>query len=342
MMQKSSWHLAKKLTALLLLACTYLNSSTTYANPNADDLLSHLEFSEQEKQDILSGQLISSTVQEKTEQELAVTLSFKFNKNLNQIRDIFMLGTVIHKNNDVIDYQFIDSASDFPKLPLTKENLREMEPLLEHQAENSFNLSADEISLFNALGTTEEQRHATIRKQLRSLLKSRYQAYRSGGFSAIAPYQRDNSQNYELGNYFIHSHQSEFSAFSTSFPVFYAMLNNYPNNKPSNLQERFILLKLSIQGRPAFALEHRIAMPENGVMLVSSHYFYVSHTLNGQKFLGVLFPNDEGALAVLLTRATSDAVAGFASSSKHFIGRKLLTNKLSEYYHSIRQSYMQQ
>jgi hypothetical protein len=255
-------------------------------------------------------------------------LSFKVNKNLKQIRDIFILGTVMHKNNDIIDYQFIDLESDFPKLPLTKEDLREMESLLKNHAESSFNLSAGEMSLFNSLGETEEQRHATIRKQLTTLLKNRYQAYRTSGVSAIAPYQHSNQQSYDLENYFIDSHLSEFSALSRSFPIFYAAINNYPNNKPSNLQESFLLLKLSIQGRTAFALEHRFAMPENGVMLVNSHYFYVSHTLNGQKFLGILFPEDQGTLAILLTRATSDAVAGFASSSKHFIGRNLLSNKL--------------
>ena len=128
-------------------------------------------------------------------------------------------------------------------------------------------------------------------------------------------------------------------ALSQSFPEFYKALNTYPQYKPAGLQERFILLKLTIEGRPAFALEHRMAMQESGAELMASAYFYISHTLNGQQGLGMLLPNGEDSVAIVVTRASSDAVAGFGSSTKHFIGRRMLADALSGYYESVQKKY---
>lgn len=169
--------------------------------------------------------------------------------------------------------------------------------------------------------------------KLKHLLKSRYQAYRQGGNTAIAPYQRSAKEQYRLGDYFNKNQQSVLPALRQSFPEFYKVLINYPQYKPTGFQERFILLQLSIQERPAFVLEHRMAMLESGAELMAARYFYVSHTLNGQQGLGILLPNNKESIAVLITRASSDA--GFGSSSKHFIGRRLLAESLEKFYQSV-------
>ena len=210
-----------------------------------------------------------------------------------------------------------------------------MEKFLEAEPGDTLNLSADEIKAFNALAKTD----TAALKQLQSLLKSRYQSYRQGGSAAIAPYQRSAKKQYNLGEYFANNRREVLPALSQSFPEFYKALKNYPKYKPAGLQDRFILLKLNIQGRPAFALEHRMAMHENGAELMASAYFYVTHTLNGQQGLGMLLPNGEDSVAVVITRASSDAVAGFGSSTKHFIGRRMLADDLSGFYESVQKKY---
>ncbi len=315
------------------------NIACADTTPNA--IFKQLGFSAQEQQNVMSGKLIKRMPDERSEQELAVTLAFRINKNTEQLRTKFLKGASIGKQEDIISYQFISPDADFPELQLTAKEQEEVNKLLTVKPGDTFNLSADEIKAFNALAKTDPQGNTAILKQLRSLLKSRYQAYRQGGSAMITPYQREDNKQYKLADYFSKNRRAVLPALSQGFPEFYKALNNYPDYKPAGLQDRFILLKMTIQGRLAFALEHRMAMQENGAELIASAYFYVSHTLNGQQGLGILIPNGDDSVAIVITRASSDAVAGFGSSTKHFIGRKMLADALEEQYQSVQQKYEQ-
>jgi hypothetical protein len=107
------------------------------------------------------------------------------------------------------------------------------------------NLSTAEIKSFNSLkkAKVDEQSYTAIAKQLQSILKARYQAYRKSGTAAIAAYQRDDNGQYLLGAYFDKNIQAILPKLSTLFPEFYKTLKEYPKYKPSSLQERFFLLK---------------------------------------------------------------------------------------------------
>ena len=338
-MKNISFKLSRKLIVPILLASISLQTIIASADTTPNEMFKQLGFSEQEKQDVLSGKLIKRMPDEHSEQELAVTLAFRINKDAEQLRNNFLKGASIDKQNDIVSHQFISPDADFPALQLTAKEQEEVNKYLAAEPGDTFNLSADEIKAFNALAKTDAQGNAATLKQLHSLLKARYQAYRQGGPAAIAPYQRKANKQYKLADYFSKNRRAVLPALSQDFPEFYKALNNYPAYKPAGLQDRFILLKMTIQGRPAFALEHRMAMQENGAELMASAYFYVSHTLNGQQGLGMLIPNGKDSVAVVITRASSDAVAGFGSSTKHFIGRRMLAGALSEQYQSVQKKY---
>ncbi|NOR81231.1 MAG: hypothetical protein GQ529_10440, partial [Methyloprofundus sp.] len=291
-MKNTYSHLSKKIVVPILLASISLQTSIIFAGTISTEMFAQLGFSEQEKQDVLNGKLIQRMPKERSEQELAVTLAFRLKKDAEQLRNNFIKGLSIDKNEDIVSHQFISPDADFPVFQLTAEEQKEISKLLEAEPGDTFNLSVDEIKSFNALAKTD----AAALKQLQKLLKSRYQAYRQGGPAAISPYQRSAKKQYKLGEYFSNNRLAVLPALSKSFPEFYKALNTYPQYKPAGLQERFILLKLTIEGRPAFALEHRMAMQENGAELMASAYFYVTHTLNGQQGLGMLLPNGEDSV----------------------------------------------
>ena len=326
---------SKKMIIAFLSSLVFLQAGIASADTTPDEVFKQLGFSEQEEKDVLSGQLIKRSPKERSDQELAVTLSFRINKDAEQLRKNFMQGLSIDKNEDIVSHQFIKSGKDFPKLQLTAKEQKEMSRFLDAEPGEELNLSSDEIKAFNALDKTD----AVALKQLFSLLESRYQAYRQGGPAAIEPYQRSAKKQYKLAEYFSRNRKEVLPALKKSFPEFYKVLNSYPEYKPAGLQDRFLVLKLNIEGRPAFALEHRMAMQENGAELMSSSYFYVSQTLNGQQGLGMLIPSGEDSVAILITRASSDAVAGFGSSTKHFIGRQMLADDLSGFYESVQKKY---
>lgn len=340
-MQSTSYKFSTKIIAATLGGFFLLLTNIAQADITVNEIFNQLGFSEQEKQAVLSGKLIKRMLKKRSDHEMAVAVAFKLNKNSEQLRKDFLKGLFIDKPDDIVSYQFISPDADFPELQLTAKEQQEMGKFLAAEPGNTLNLSADEIKAFNELAKTDALGSAAILTQLHHLLKSRYKAYRQGGPALIAPYQRSASKQYKLGDYLSKNRQEILPTIRQSFPEFYKALNNYPQYKPTGLQERFILLKMNIQGQLAFALEHRMALQENGAEVMAVTYFYVSHTLNGQQGLGMLIPNSEESIVVQVTRASSDAVAGFGSSVKYFIGRRMLGDSISGFYQSVQKNYMQ-
>lgn len=330
----------KFIGSILLLMFSF-QLSVSWAETSPEAVFKLLNFSEQEKQDVLNGKIISRKAKERSDKELAVTLAFRINTDSKLLRNNFLKGVGIDKPDDIISYHFISSESNFPILQLTPDELQELEEYRKVGSGNSLNLSAAEIKVFNALAKKEtgEKSHTAIAKHLQSVLKARYEAYRQGGTAAIGAYQRDDNEQYRLGAYFNKTSQAIIPALSTLFPELYKVVKEYPKYMPSGLQESFILLKMTIQGKLAFAMEHRLGMQEKGAEIMISRYFYVSHTLNGQQATGMLLKNGEDSIAVINMRASSDAITGFGSSTKHFIGRQLLEGSLTEFYQSVQKKY---
>jgi hypothetical protein len=65
-----------------------------------------------------------------------------------------------------------------------------------------------------------------------------------------------------------------------------------------------------------------MVMEENGAYLAVGRHHYASQGYNAEQELGMMIPTDQGTLAALITRASSDEVAGFDSSAKRFILEK--------------------
>ncbi len=105
------------------------------------------------------------------------------------------------------------------------------------------------------------------------------------------------------------------------------------------MHEQFIFLKMNLEGRPAFALEHRISIQEQGNYLMASRYYYVNHTLNGQQQMGMLLQSDQDAVAISIVRASTDQITGFGGSSKQLIGRTMMWNELSGFYKGSKSAY---
>ena len=96
---------------------------------------------------------------------------------------------------------------------------------------------------------------------------------------------------------------------------FMKILLEYPKVKDPALKENFFWMKMTVEGRPTFVLIHRMIMEEDGAYLAVGRHYYASQGYNAEQELGMMLPTDKGTLIVLLTRASSDAVAGFGTFS---------------------------
>ncbi len=151
---------------------------------------------------------------------------------------------------------------------------------------------------------------------------------------AIAPYNREDGKQYKAGDY-LHSVALDTPILEKMYPKFHKILLEYPKIKDPALKEHFFWMKMTVEGRPTFVLIHRMAIEENGAYLVAGKHYYVSQGYNAEQEVGMLIPTEKGTLAALITRASSDAVAGFGSSAKRFIGKRLMADDMIDFYKAM-------
>lgn len=322
--------MARKLCLTLLLS----HLSIVLADESISvDILKRLPFSEQEKQKILQGELVTTQVKESKEHELAVLLAFVVKTTPADVKKHFIQGTWIDLPEPVLKHHKLSSNStkkDFAELRFSADETDEINRFLAAKAGNDLNLSADEIQRFQKINDTQ----TTVEEQLDALLHERFKAYLTGGAKTIPPYQREDGKQFSLGQYFQSVTRFD-SVLQEYYPKFYQALMNYPVSKPAQLEEAFFGLKLEVEGRPTFTLMHRMLLEEGDAVAVSLRQFYVTQSYNGEQNLGLFIPIKDGVLVLGLFRTSSDAVAGFGSGVKHSIGRKLLANNLIKYYQQV-------
>jgi len=322
---------------LVILLCGFF--SVVKADFNG--LLEQLPFSQQEKRQISQGELVTTQVKESEDHELAVLLAFVVNTTAAELKQHFIKGTWIDLPEPILMHQKLTPLSTLKDLSTLKFSINETDEIdnfVTAQAGNGLNLSGAEITQFQSLAQdqTENSVKKTVEEQLQRLLFNRFQTYTTGGAKTIPPYQREQGKQFYLGEYFQRITSFD-SILQQYYPVFYKTLNQYPLNKPAQLHESFFALKLKVEGHPTFALMHRMLLEEGDAFAVSLRQFYVTQSYNGEQVLGLFIPIEQGMLVLGLFRTSSDAVAGFGSSVKHSIGRRLLAYNLTQYYEKVQQ-----
>ena len=304
----------------------YNQPGTVRADADVDQVFKLLPFSDDEKQKILKGAIVKTLPKETADRELAVSLGFLVKNNPELIQNYFLQGKLIDTPEAILNHRIIKTEFDFKALALTKDEQSEIQHFLAASPGEDLNLSTDEIADFKAL-KAKGLSGADANNQVQAMLLARYQAYRTGGVSAIAPYERGDGKQYKLGEYF-QSITKVTPVLEKLYPKFRKILLEYPKIKDPEMKEQFFWIKMTVEGRPDFTLTHRLAMEENGAHIIAARHFYASHSYNGEQELGLLIPTQKGTLAVVLIRLSSDQVAGIGSSAKRFIGLRSLVKTM--------------
>lgn len=326
-----------KVLVLVLLSVLCYQPGMVRADTDVDEVFKLLPFSAGEKQKILNGEVIKTLPKESAERELAVGLGFLVKNDIELIQNYYLHGKLIDTPKAVLNHRIIKSESDIKALVLTPDEQSEIQKFLDASPGDDLNLSTEEIAAFKALkekGLSAADANNQVLAQIQAMLLARYQAYKAGGVSGIAPYQREDGKQFKLGAYF-QSITKMTPIMEKLFPKFRKILLEYPNVKDPALKEQFFLIKMKVEGRTTFVLTHRLAMEENGAHAIASRHFYANQSYNGQQELGFLVPTNKGTLAVVLARISSEEVAGFGSSTKHFIGKRMLSNDMANFYKAI-------
>lgn len=314
---------------------------------SVDQAFEQLPFSASEKKRILNGELVTAKIKGTSDRELAVGMAFVVKTTPEGLNELFLKGVYMDLPEPVKSHAVLPakaSVKDFSGAVFGSDEVDEIQRYLDAAPGSDINMDSTEIKEFrtikdNKLAAAEAK--TAVEEQLHTLLFKRYQTYRSGGLSAIAPYIRDDNNSYYLGKDLVRATQA--AQFIRKFyPDFYRTVLDYPRIGNADIQEQYFWIKLISQDRPTFVLTHRFSLSDGKTYAVASRQFYASQSYNSQQELAVFLPVEQRTLVFYLNRTNTDEVAGFGSGTKHLFGTSILAKTLTRFFKDLVQGVSEQ
>jgi len=299
-----------------------------------------LGLSSQERARLERGQVLSRTVPNSNERELAVALAVKIDLPPAELAKQLLGGLAQRQNPDVLGRGVISTGalSEFSGVKLA--NAAAAQAYLSAKPGGALNLSAAEIAAFQELarqpGTSADPRKA-VEGLIRQQLQARYQSYTAKGLAGIAPYARASGEARPAEDLLAATRASKFFAKYT--PKMLQLLTDYPKGRPSDFDERQQWALYNANGARAIVLQQLFALPDGDAWSVAARQYYVSTSYNAEQNLMLFVPADEGGtVAVMLSRVSTEQVAGLGGSMKRSIGSKMMADTLSGIAARVRQA----
>jgi hypothetical protein len=307
--------------------------------PTADTLLDEFGFTAEQKERIFSGEIVTSeAVNDSSERELAIRMAFLVRQPTSAVVDNFFAQADLSADPDVTAWGRIDgpgTLEDFAKLSLTPNTDASVKSYLAAEPGSTLNLSQEEIAAFHRLGSRGGEPRAPVEAELRRQLLARYQAYREKGLAGIAPYQRGDGP-YQPSEDIARAVRA-YSATGRHAPAMRRTLLEYPAYRAPGLKEQFSWVNYRIDNLPTLVLGHQLALDiGGGTYAAASRHYYVSRSHNITEAHGALVPAQEGSIVFYANRTSTDQAAGFGSSARHKLGRKIMGKQIAAIYERVR------
>jgi hypothetical protein len=280
------------------------------------------------------GEIIDYEVSETSQKELAIGVAMILPIPLPKIIDYIKPGNLTLTESDLIASAPLGNNADinsFKKFTFTDKQLDEAKAFLKAEPGDEFNLSKPELdSLKDLQANLENADNKTLLKtasqKYREILLHRLQAYRKGGLSGIAAYNRENGNTDPAEE--LRKDASNSKAWARYFPELQKAWLNYPAALPPNSTEQFIWLNRKVEDRPTAILTHRVMVNNETGGIFVSRQFYVGHSYDSSNVVAGGIPYKNGTLVFYSTRSSTGQVAGMGSSLKHSIGREQMKQEM--------------
>lgn len=312
-----------------------------------NDAINELGFETTHKADLESGKIISVGLPnfERQPTELTVGAAMMLvRRPLATVSRALMGEDTFRVNTEILDFDVIGDGNlsreeidgIFRKIGYTEAENEESKKLLTARPGEQFNLNEDEIDKFRSLKAVDGRVYEEVSGALADMLKQRFLGYLAGGLAAVKPYARSGGR--------LASPQQELTtAFETlklvkrHFPTFYTSLTGFPAQVPADTENRFHWVKRVADKRPAFVLAHRMVERKSDYTAAMDLQFYVQHSYNSMLTLAACVPVEKGTLVLSAIHVYTDQVTGFASDVKKEIGRKRVSQAMTEYFRQMRE-----
>jgi len=320
MMTRTRTHL------VALLALVAVAAPAAAQIPDAPTLLSALGFSQGEIQQVMSGQIVrSDTLKAASDRELVAGMAFMVQDTPKAFVAKLKSGLAVKVDPQTLqtaEFKGAGSTADLAKLTLEPKASSRAQAYVNASPGENLNLSAQEISTFNALQPTQ----AAVTPAVAAQLLARMQAYQTQGLDGIAPYARSYGTRSVAEE--IRTMVKASQPLQRYVPNAYQMLLAYPNSKPAGTEEAFRWSQINAHDVPTYTLTHALFVPDGNAYVVVQRMFYVSAGFNAEQAIAALVPVQGGTVMVYGNRTSTDQVEGWGGSAKRSIGSKMLESQL--------------
>lgn len=325
----------RAIISILTLVGTITVARHAWAQPSAEEVLAATDFSADDKQRILAGEMVSGEVKAVSDRDLSLSMGFIVKTSPDDLAKQVMAGTLSKADDQLTargDISDAGSVQDFADLRLVPGGNDVAKGYINASPGDKLNLAADEIAAFNALKGQPDATQA-VEQQVRKMLLERYKAYRASGLGGMRPYDRGGKSSDPAADL---RKASEAPLMKKFFPAVQRVLEGYPQATASGLTSKFFWVNNKIDDQPTYALTHLLSASEGAARIVIQRQFYVARSYNAEQAIAGFFPVPQGTLVVYGNHTFTDQVSGFGGSAKQSIGRRVMGSKLKELFEKAR------
>ncbi len=344
------WKKAITLLALFPMVLPILCARAADSIPSVEEVIANLPFQDADLEKLLAGEIVSYDVEAGTDKELAIVVALLIRAPIDQLTDFVRKGQILRAGKTVIDVHLLGdnppSEELFSGVGFTADESKEVAELLRVVPGSKFNLSSEEIERFNSVarkaGSSGSADDPAVMKAIndtyRVILMERYKAFRQGGLSAIASYDRG-KKSVDAGAE-LRDKVQRATYLKEIMPDFHRALLNYPNDGKDDIHNLYAVIKQVADDRPTYVLSRRMYRLEPGEYAINVYQeFYVGHSYNSMQIAGGAVQIEQGTLIFYGNRTSTDQVAGFGGGMKRSIGRGMLRSAVIEHFESIRRTF---
>lgn len=316
----------------------------------ADRLFRDLGFTAQEREQLRRGEIVSHGVKELSDKELAITVAVLVPRPLEELLEFARSGREFEINRDILSHGSLDATAaggDGPdplrNVTFSHAEAEEIRGLLEAGPGSRFNLSAAELARladlrgrFQPKGCGQDPACVgAVAAEFRDLMRDRLRSYRERGLDGIAPYARPGGGSSNPAEELRRATESA-RILAERYPAVFDAFLNYPRGDQTGIENHFLWIKQVVQDRPTLILAHRVLCIRDGMAFAAERQFYVGQSYNSLQILYGLIPSGAQTLVFYVNRTSTDQVAGFMTSTRHGMGRRIMEQEIRRHFEQLR------
>ena len=221
---------------LAFLAIIFLPLSVL-AQLTADDVLSEMGWSAEEKKKILAGEFVTGQRKSVSDRDLAISIGFLVKVPPADLAKELIAGELMKANEQIKTYGEITGNGSLQDLEAL--NLANSDDYLNANPGSDINLDAGEIAAFKDLKGKPDAMQAA-EKELHKMLLARHQTYRKSGLMGISPYDRGDGKKTDPGKDLLLDTDAA-KILQKQVPSFHKVMVDYPKSTVEGLDEQFFL-----------------------------------------------------------------------------------------------------